>query len=249
MPQGLRPPINHPNFMKEIPSMKNRLRYLVWPAIALFAGCGGEFRGTAPQAMFGYDSNLLAMSTYVACNPASDADLLQAVLASDAARVDVLLGQNACPNARDATGITALMNAVKLGSASIVKSLVAKGADFHAQIENGPSVIGLLNELSDAAVKAEIGNLIYAVTDAKGAYAFPSFKLNIASVFQNRCAKCHNDSSSLVDYSVYANAFKRQEKVFNRVVTRRDMPTRNVTHMTDAEFELTAKWVLSGAAE
>jgi ankyrin repeat protein len=201
------------------------------------------------SALIGLFVGMVSVSGAVAaCNPALDPDLTHAVLSSDAARVDVLLGQGACPDAKDSTGYTALMSAVKMASFPIAKSLIGKGADTHAKIENGPSVLSLANDIPDAAIRGQIAELLYTIVE-EGKLSFVTYKGQMSKIFKDRCAKCHFEDSNLSDFSTYAVAFKRKSQILKRVVTKRDMPTNNSTHMTDAEIDATNKWVLSGAAE
>lgn len=68
--------------------------------------------------------------------PGSSADLIAAIRAGDLARVQKLLGEGADPNSRDETGDPALVWAVSVRNAAMVKALLSKGADVHAMTNN-----------------------------------------------------------------------------------------------------------------
>jgi ankyrin repeat protein len=63
--------------------------------------------------------------------------LIDAVKAGDATKVDSLLQGGATPNAQDEGGMTALMLAAGLGRLDMVKALLKAGAEVDAQDERG----------------------------------------------------------------------------------------------------------------
>mgnify|MGYP000075882569 CR=1 FL=1 len=68
----------------------------------------------------------------LAAGSSLNAELLNAVLAKDFARIDYLLERGADINANDTNGLTPLMNAVKGGNYELVKRLLAHDADADA---------------------------------------------------------------------------------------------------------------------
>lgn len=59
-------------------------------------------------------------------------ELLGAIVAGDAGKVEALLASGADANARDSEGVTALMLAANAGNLEMVKALLAAGADVSA---------------------------------------------------------------------------------------------------------------------
>lgn len=76
-------------------------------------------------------------------SPAPDLALINAVQGVDAARVRRVLATGANPNARDRSGVTALMFAAGMGDVEICRLLLGSKASVHAKAPDGRTALHL----------------------------------------------------------------------------------------------------------
>ena len=75
----------------------------------------------------------------------------------------------------------------------------------------------------------------------------PDFQNDILPIFQQRCATCHNATSSIPNWLDYNTAFQYKDQIYQRVFVDKTMPLNNATGMTDDERKKVADWVNAGA--
>ncbi|MCM2280032.1 MAG: hypothetical protein NDJ89_18315 [Oligoflexia bacterium] len=69
----------------------------------------------------------------------------------------------------------------------------------------------------------------------------------ILPLFKKHCSGCHNDDSSIPNWLTYKVAFERRERIYERVVVKKDMPLGGA--LSDEERELVGRWIRAGAPE
>ncbi len=75
----------------------------------------------------------------------------------------------------------------------------------------------------------------------------PFYKSDILPIFQKDCTLCHAKGGALPDWTSYNVAFERRDRIFNRVVEKKDMPLGAM--LSPREIDLISAWIKNGALE
>ncbi len=73
-----------------------------------------------------------------------------------------------------------------------------------------------------------------------------SFETDIKPMFRQKCAHCHTKTFKTGSWLDYNNVVKNKDKIYNRVVIKKDMPRGGV--MTPEQRELVKRWIEEGTA-
>lgn len=104
-------------------------------------------------------------------------------------------------------------------------------------------ILMLLTIISNAKDKPATTHKIVTYTDLP--FDAVSFERNVKPVLQNRCAVCHYDGSSLLNFLQYNVARENGNKIRSNIVSGK-MPLRNLTGISDVERYVIQKWVDEG---
>lgn len=118
-----------------------------------------DFRPTVITGKSGERVVNKILSVSVPYNKVNSAALPQAVTEHEAVKVQKLINSGADPDARDNLGDTVLINACKNGSISIVKILLASGADPNLRASNGAAAGDLASNPQIKALLKQYGAL------------------------------------------------------------------------------------------
>ena len=95
---------------------------------------------------------------------------------------------------------------------------------------------------------AKIGARFEATSPVASVTGVPNFSKDIAPVFKAKCTMCHGAGKpNPSDYMVYSVALAQKDKIFNRVVEKKDMPM--AIPMDQATRDLIAAWIKGGAPQ
>lgn len=110
-------------------------------------------------------------------------ELLGAIVAGDAGKVEALLASGADANTRDSESVTALMLAANAGNLEMVKALLAAGADVSATDAAGWTALmkGVYNQEQDRGFPDVVQVLIDAGADVETKIAYGIRPLMLAA--------------------------------------------------------------------
>lgn len=83
--------------------------------------------------------------------------------------------------------------------------------------------------------------------NAAGTDGAVTFLRDIQPIFKKSCSACHNEGSAVPNWNNYAVSFAKKDRLFDRVVVKKDMPLG--MPMSDDERALVATWIKTGAPE
>jgi uncharacterized membrane protein len=68
-----------------------------------------------------------------------------------------------------------------------------------------------------------------------------SFERDIKPIMTNNCVKCHAGVTN------YETVFKQKDKIYSKLVKKREMPPKYSMTISDAEVNLIKRWIEQGA--
>lgn len=68
-----------------------------------------------------------------------------------------------------------------------------------------------------------------------------SFNKDVKPILVNNCVKCHPGTTN------YDTVFKQRDKIYNKLVKKKEMPPKYSMTISDAEVDLIKRWIEQGA--
>lgn len=76
-----------------------------------------------------------------------------------------------------------------------------------------------------------------------------TFNKDALPIFNKNCTVCHKAGSGLPNWSNYAEAYAKRDRIMDRVVIQRNMPPPGAVPLQESEIQLVKEWIEQGAPE